>query len=82
MSELVVKKEKNCIGCELCVMECQRQLKKVGLSGSYIRILRNYKKPWDFKVNVDPRIKDLDIKKIVGVCPTKVFEEAKEDAGE
>lgn len=30
-----------CIGCELCVMEIQRQLGRVGLEGSLIRVFKN-----------------------------------------
>lgn len=30
-----------CIGCELCVLEAQRQLGKLGLEGSLIRVFRN-----------------------------------------
>lgn len=30
-----------CIGCELCVIEVQRQMGKLGLEGSLIRVFRN-----------------------------------------
>jgi len=66
-----------CIGCELCVMEAQRQLNKVGLEGSLIRIFRNKKKGTDFleySIETDPRISMLDIEKIAASCPTDVFE--------
>lgn len=69
--------QKKCVGCELCVLECQRQLKKVGLGGSLIRILKTKKKAGQeypsFQVGIDPRINDLQINKISNICPTGVF---------
>ena len=38
----------NCIGCELCVLETQRQLKKVGLEGAPIRIFRKRKEKSEY----------------------------------
>ena len=66
-----------CIGCEMCVFEAQRQLKKVGLEESLIRVFR--KKPQDqqkttFELEIDPRINILNIDKIAEICPKKVFE--------
>ncbi len=75
MSILKVIQENRCIGCELCIMECQRQLKRVGLSGSYVRILRDLREGDVFKVSFDPRIVKLKVKKIAEVCPRQVFEE-------
>ena len=71
-----------CIGCELCVFETQRQLKKVGLDGSLIRILRNKKEESDFieyTIDLDPHVNKLDIEKIKQICPTEVFEIKQED---
>ncbi|OGC45902.1 hypothetical protein A2V49_02515 [candidate division WWE3 bacterium RBG_19FT_COMBO_34_6] len=66
-----------CIGCELCVLEVQRQLKKVGLEGSFIRVFKKKKDNSDFLeyiLEVDPRINSLDLEKIKSSCPTEVFE--------
>lgn len=60
----------------MCVMECQQQLKTVGLEGSYIRILRNLQDGTKFIVDIDPRVAELSLKKIVKVCPREVFAEA------
>lgn len=71
-----------CIGCELCVLEAQRQLNKVGLEGSVIRILKNKKANSEFleyHIDVDPRINTLDINKIREICPTGVFEIVEEE---
>lgn len=81
MSSLKVVHENKCIGCEMCVMECQRQLERVGLAGSYIRILRNLDEGDKFEVSVDPKITQLKIKTVVSVCPRGVFEETEEDGG-
>jgi len=70
-----IKQEDKCIGCEMCVMECQRQLKRVGLAGSYIRVLRNINAGSEFKISLDPKILELKSNKIVGSCPREVFEE-------
>lgn len=71
-----------CIGCELCVAEAQRQLKKVGLEGSLIRILRNKKENSEFieySIDLDPHIDRLDIESIGKTCPTEVFEIVREE---
>ena len=75
MSTLKVAHENKCIGCELCVMECQRQINRAGLAGSYIRILRDIKEGDKFKVSLDPKVAELKLKKLVEVCPRGVFEE-------
>lgn len=66
-----------CNGCELCLLEAQRQLKKVGLEESLIRIFRN-KKDGDHKlelcVEIDPRISMLHMEKIADICPQDVLE--------
>ena len=66
---------KKCIGCELCVMEVQRQLGKVGLEGSLIRIFRDIKNfsGIAFSVDLDPTVTKLEIEKIAGICPVTVF---------
>jgi NAD-dependent dihydropyrimidine dehydrogenase PreA subunit len=70
----------NCIGCELCVLEAQRQLKKVGTEGSLVRIFKHTSKGTN--VVLDPTVNNLDIKKIKEICPTSVFEIAQEDEHE
>ena len=75
MSTLKITNENKCIGCELCVMECQRQLNRAGLAGSYIRILRDIKEGDKFKVSLDPKVAELKLKKLVEICPRGVFEE-------
>ncbi len=67
--------KKNCIGCELCVIEAQRQLGRLGLEGSPIRIFRelNEKEKIVYSVEIDPRVNKLDIEKIEKLCPTLVF---------
>lgn len=68
--------EDRCNGCELCVMEAQRQLKKVGLSDSPIRILRdNTSSNLYFYVDLNGSLlTKLNINEIFKVCPTGVFE--------
>lgn len=68
--------EDRCNGCELCVMEAQRQLKKVGLSDSPIRILRdNTSSNLYFYVELNGSLlTKLNINEIFKVCPTGVFE--------
>ena len=71
-----------CIGCEVCVFEAQRQLKKVGLEGSLIRIFRNKKEGKEFleySIDIDPRLNKLDIEAIKNICPTEVFEVVEEE---
>lgn len=67
-----------CIGCELCVQEVQRQLGKVGLDGSPIRIFKNKEErillgEIKFTIEIDNSVNELDIKKIKEICPTGVF---------
>jgi NAD-dependent dihydropyrimidine dehydrogenase PreA subunit len=66
-----------CIGCEMCLFEAQRQLKKVGLEDSLIRVFRKKvpeKQNLEFELEIDPRINILDIEKISSICPRNVFE--------
>ena len=66
-----------CNGCELCVLETQRQLKKVGLDESLIRIFRKRsleQQKTEFNLEIDPRINVLDLEKIKSICPRNVFE--------
>lgn len=51
-------------------MEVQRQLNKIGLNGSPIRVFRNGTK---FTVKVDITDSNIDLSKIREVCPTQVF---------
>ena len=72
---LKVKFPEKCNGCELCVMEVQRQMGKIGLDGSLIRILReNDSGGLLFVVDMDPKINEVNIEEIVKICPTGVFE--------
>ncbi|MBU0649938.1 ferredoxin [Patescibacteria group bacterium] len=75
MSTLKIVKEDKCIGCEMCVMECQRQLKRVGLEGAYIRIMRDFKRGDKFEISLDPKVAELKVQRIVAVCPRGVFAE-------
>lgn len=73
-----------CIGCELCALEAQRQLKKLGLEGSLIRIFRSKKDTSEFlifSIEIDPRINNLNLNGVVDVCPTGVFEINEEEQG-
>jgi NAD-dependent dihydropyrimidine dehydrogenase PreA subunit len=68
---------KRCIGCELCVFAVQRQLKKIGLEDSLIRIFKKKNERmngFDFFIEIDSRVNQLDINKIRDICPSKVFE--------
>jgi hypothetical protein len=74
---LKAKKPEKCIGCELCVMEAQHQIKKVGLEGSLIRIFRDTsenREDVNFCVELDPRINELEVEKIKDICPSGVYE--------
>lgn len=71
-----------CNGCELCSLEVQRQLKKVGLEESLIRVFR--KKGADpqtvnNEVEIDPRVDMLNIDKVCEICPKNVFEVIEEE---
>jgi hypothetical protein len=74
---LKATKTEKCNGCELCVLESQRQLEKIGLEGSLIRIFiskdpeKEYPK---FNLDIDPRTNSIDIEKIKIICPKSVFE--------
>lgn len=66
-----------CNGCELCSLEAQRQLKKVGLEESLIRIFRKKgedPQTIDNSVEIDPRINMLNIDKVSEICPKSVLE--------
>ena len=67
---LKMKFPKECNGCELCVAEVQRQLGKAGLEGSLIRVLRDEN---GFSIDLDPRVNELEIDKIVKICPKAGF---------
>ena len=71
-----------CTGCELCVFEAQRQLKKVGLEGSLIRVFKDHdqKIGTTYRVVMDTNVNRLNIEKISKICPFKVFELVEEDA--
>lgn len=59
------------MGCEMCVLEAQRQLGKLGLEGSFIRIFREGNK---FSIVLDPQVNTLDVEKIRDACPQGVYE--------
>lgn len=77
VKRLKITHQPKCTGCELCVMETQRQLKKVGLNDSLIRILK--KKGSTFQVELDPQIQNLNIQAISDICPTKVLKTTEEE---
>jgi ferredoxin len=67
-----------CIGCELCILEVQRQLNKVGLDGSPIRIFRNKEErillgEVTYTIELDPSVGNLKLEGIKKACPTGVF---------
>jgi len=79
---LKVSFPQKCIGCEICVFEAQRQLKKVGFEGSLIRIFRNKnegKEFLEYSIDIDPRLNNLNIESIKSICPTEVFEIMEEE---
>jgi ferredoxin len=66
-----------CNGCELCSLEAQRQLKKIGLEESLIRIFRKKgenPQTIDNSVEIDPRVNMLNIDRVCEICPKNVFE--------
>ncbi len=66
-----------CTGCEMCVFESQRQLKKIGLEESLIRVFRGKNENTNtvtFDIEIDPRSSVLDTEKIATVCPREVLE--------
>ncbi len=73
--------ENRCNGCELCVYEAQRQLGRVGLSDSPIRILRDATTSnLYFHVVLDEDLLEkLDLNEITKICPTGVFEVLEEE---
>ncbi len=74
--KLTVQFPEKCIGCELCVMEVQRQLNRVGLDDSLIRIFKKFdeaKKESRYEILLDPRVQETDIEMIAKICPTLVF---------
>lgn len=82
MSKKILKAtfENRCNGCELCVLEVQRQLERIGLTDSPIRILRDSSKSTVyFHVDIDPSVNNLNIKEVIKVCPTSVFEIIEEE---
>lgn len=62
---------RRCNGCELCVLQAQCQLGKLGLEGAFIRIFREES---NFKQVLDPQVNTLDIEKIRDICPRDVYE--------
>lgn len=79
MPTLKVINEDKCNGCELCVMESQRQLGRAGLADSFVRVLRNIKEGNKFNVSLDPKVNELKIKNLADICPRKVFEVQESD---
>jgi hypothetical protein len=73
--------ENRCNGCELCVLESQRQLNKVGLSDSPIRVLRDVNSAnLYFHIVVDEDLLEkINLNEIVKICPTGVFEIIEEE---
>lgn len=74
---LKVSFPQRCSGCELCVLEAQRQLGKVGLNGALIRIFR---KGVTFCVDLDPHVSKLEVSDIFSICPRGVFTLEEEDS--
>jgi ferredoxin len=75
---LKVKFPEKCIGCDLCVLEAQKQLKKVGLDGAPLRVFKNKEElvllgDISFEIDLDPQVNELNIKRIEKICPTGVF---------
>jgi len=73
--------ENRCNGCELCILEAQRQLGKAGLSDSPIRILRDTTTSnLYFHVVIDEELLEkINLDEIVKICPTGVFEIIEEE---
>lgn len=67
---LKIAQPDKCNGCELCMLEAQRQLQKIGTEESLIRIFRSDK----YSIEIDPRVSVLDVEKIKSICPKDVFE--------
>lgn len=82
MKKLTLKFPNKCTGCELCVLEAQRQLSVVGIEESLIRIFRDTDKKTNkplFCIELDPRVNELDIACIKQICPEGVFEVTEEE---
>lgn len=82
MAKLIPENIDKCTGCELCVLEAQRQLKKVGLEGALIRIFRTQKGKTEYLkygIDLDPRIEQLNLEDIKNICPRSVYKIIKED---
>jgi hypothetical protein len=76
------KNIEKCNGCELCVLESQRQLKKVGLEESLIRVFSKRKENSEYlehSIEIDPRVTALNLEKIKNICPREVFEVEEEE---
>lgn len=74
---LKVSFPEKCIGCEMCILEAQKQLSKVGLEGALIRVFRNTNTKLgtvEYSLEIDPRISSLNVEKIAQICPKFVFE--------
>jgi hypothetical protein len=73
--------ENRCNGCELCVFEAQRQLGKVGLSDTPIRVLKdaNSSNLYFHIVLDDDMLYKINLEEIVKICPTGVFEIVEEE---
>lgn len=74
---LVASFPEKCIGCEMCALEQQRQLRKVGLDGALIRVFKQTDSKMgtiEFSLEIDPRISSLNVEKIQKICPKAVFE--------
>lgn len=74
---LKIARPEKCNGCELCVLASQRQLEKVGLEESLIRIFTGKAEGEEypqFCPEADPRINSIEIVKIKDICPKLVLE--------
>jgi len=77
---LKAKFENRCNGCELCILEAQRQLGLVGLTNAPIRILKDTSGTnLYFHVEIDDSVNKLKIEEFTKICPTGVFEIAEEE---
>lgn len=78
-------RKERCNGCELCVLEAQRQLGRVGLEEALIRIFKKKKENSEYlehSIEIDPRIEALNLEKIEKICPKAVFEIIEEKNGD
>jgi len=64
-----------CMGCELCVMEAQRQMGILGFEGALIRVLRDESKLGIpvLCLDIDPNISRFDLDRIAKICPNGIF---------